>query len=431
MFKSASGEGGRAAGLVAQESSWLGLLSRPALAFVSKYVPGLGGWRGGHAARDEDELLRRLDASASAWSWREDGEQEAATSRTFFFAWDLWSSWKDERTRGPLQGGHLLSATLSRAVHEEETFVTGDPGSGGAPADPDNGYHSLEEERCRDSHIGPPDDEKMHVAEYEEGLSTAQETGSGQACHSPGYVSRMAAPQCRNASIAFIMGCPYSDDDDDSQTEADSAHDDGFESSDSSDLSSDWSSSDEEENSAADEETARLLASLCRHDDPYNPQNFSARLQTGCTAAPRPLPAAQDTWDDSSGEADEAESLLLLASLTPSDPYSLLNFRAPLSTGKAQTPPLRVTRAPTTGGCMRPFNSAKKVRFSDVVEEFVIASGADAAEEEDRRGPWEELARDRGRFLRRCQEAELSLAYCLQPEHRRRVYRRINGHDCD
>ncbi|KAI3369596.1 hypothetical protein L3Q82_024484 [Scortum barcoo] len=70
------------------------------------------------------------------------------------------------------------------------------------------------------------------------------------------------------------------------------------------------------------------------------------------------------------------------------------------------------------GGSQR----AKKVRFCDDVEEFFASCGE---EEEDRRGPWEELARDRCRFLRRCQEVELSIAYCLQPQHRSLVYRRL------
>lgn len=48
-------------------------------------------------------------------------------------------------------------------------------------------------------------------------------------------------------------------------------------------------------------------------------------------------------------------------------------------------------------------------------------------EDEDRRGPWEELARDRCRFLRRCQEVELSIGYCLQPQHRRVAFQRLTG----
>lgn len=58
------------------------------------------------------------------------------------------------------------------------------------------------------------------------------------------------------------------------------------------------------------------------------------------------------------------------------------------------------------------------------MEEFFASCGGEE-EEEDRRGPWEELARDRCRFLRRCQEVEQSIAYCLQPQHRRQVYRRL------
>lgn len=62
-----------------------------------------------------------------------------------------------------------------------------------------------------------------------------------------------------------------------------------------------------------------------------------------------------------------------------------------------------------------------QVRFCDHVDEVFISA------EEDRRGPWEELARDRCRFLRRCQEVEQSIAYCLQPQHRSVVYLRLSG----
>lgn len=62
------------------------------------------------------------------------------------------------------------------------------------------------------------------------------------------------------------------------------------------------------------------------------------------------------------------------------------------------------------------------MRFCEHVEEF-FASCSEG--EEDRRGPWEELARDRWRFLRRCQEVEQSIAFCLQPQHRQRVFLRL------
>lgn len=65
-----------------------------------------------------------------------------------------------------------------------------------------------------------------------------------------------------------------------------------------------------------------------------------------------------------------------------------------------------------------------QVRFSEQVE-FFFASGDEEEGLEDRRGPWEQLARDRCRFLRRCQQVEVSVGPCLQPQHRTMVYRRL------
>ncbi|XP_031172066.2 protein phosphatase 1 regulatory subunit 15B isoform X1 [Sander lucioperca] len=287
-----------------------------------------------------------------------------------------------------------------------------------------------------------------------------------------------ATPQCQNKAIAFIMGCPCSDDSqsDESSDEDDDDDDDGFDSeglSDPSDSSDeeDEEDSDSEAESEPDSEAERLWRSLCHSVDPYNPRNFTAQLPTARTP-PRTVPAASppsstqsspassppsgaDSWDDSASasEADEAESLRLLNSFgCSSDPYSPFNFQAPLRTrgpagarpgtrARAQTscrstgrrdavspPEYRTEEAEerldsgfsdlSTQSC----SVTKKVRFCDDVEEF-FASGGE--EDEDRRGPWEELARDRCRFLRRCRDTEQSIAYVLQPQHRRRVWRRL------
>lgn len=74
---------------------------------------------------------------------------------------------------------------------------------------------------------------------------------------------------------------------------------------------------------------------------------------------------------------------------------------------------------------LMPLSFPLQVRFSEQVE-FFFASG-DEDGPEDRRGPWEQLARDRCRFLRRCQEVELSIGPCLQPQHRRQVYLRLTA----
>ncbi|XP_060925052.1 protein phosphatase 1 regulatory subunit 15B [Limanda limanda] len=288
-------------------------------------------------------------------------------------------------------------------------------------------------------------------------------------------------PECQNKAIAFIMGCPCSDEEDSSQSESseEEEEDDGFDSEGSSDLSD---STDEEEEESdgegdgeGDSESERLWNALCQSVDPYNPRSFSAQLHS---TPPRPVPTATrtatppsppassppsglDVWDDSASasEADEVESLRLLSSFScSSDPYSPLNFQAPIRTTgthkvgpeakraprtppgpphhKAASPPeYRKEEAeerldsgfseppapPPSSSTSQSAASTKKVRFCERVEEIFLGGG------EDRRGPWEQLARDRGRFLRRCQEAEQSIGFCLQPQHRRLVVLRGQG----
>uniref|UniRef100_A0A3B4ZTM9 Protein phosphatase 1 regulatory subunit 15B-like n=1 Tax=Stegastes partitus TaxID=144197 RepID=A0A3B4ZTM9_9TELE len=316
----------------------------------------------------------------------------------------------------------------------------------------DHGYCSLEEEqlKARSPESSAGMEEVCESGEVEE-PQTAQQGG-------PGGASGPSPPQCQNKAIAFIMGCPCSDDD---SSQSDSGGDDGFDSEGSSDLSD---STDDDSDSEVDLESDRLWSSLCQSQDPYNPQNFTAQLQSGSgprsiptstppssaqsspasspTASPL-LPASPpsglDVWDDSASasETDEAESLRLWSSFSSSDPYSPFNFQAPLRTrGPADAPHgaqvwgKEASSTPRVPPHHRPaseketfedtmFELLGSVRFCDHVEEFFTSGG----EDEDRRGPWEEFARDRCRFLRRCQEVEQSIAYVLQPQHRRKARR--------
>lgn len=371
---------------------------------------------------------------------------------------------------------YLSSSGAATVVGGEVTLLT---------PEQDNGYFSLEEEQMGHLHLvkalsQSTDGSSAVVIAEEEEEQTVVGGGSSSAAvdEEEDQCVAVSSPHCHNKAIAFIMGCPCSDDSQSDEESSDDDDDAGFDSEGSSELSDSADEDEDDEDDASDSDgefdsdTERLWSSLCQSQDPYNPRNFTARLHTGRTppqaiaAAPpssaqsspasspdvTPLPSSHDLdiWDDSSSasEVDEAESLRLLNSFSSSDPYCLFSFQVPLRTrgprAAAGTPtptPLRhVASAPeyrkeaaeerldsgfseslTAARSCRP---AKKVRFRDDVEVFSMEE-----EEEDRRGPWEELARDRCRFLRRCQEVELSIAYCLQPQHRSLVFsRRTDGH---
>lgn len=344
----------------------------------------------------------------------------------------------------------------------------------------------------------------------EAGAADLSESEDGEAEAGGPAASPLTTPICQNKAIAYIMGSPCSDD---SQSDSESSgdeedDDDGFDSEGSSSTCSDSDSLEDDESSDEEQqaEAERLWNSLCRSRDPYHPFNFTARIQTvaaspraapcspaaglppasplACSPAaspPSPSPplqrAEEEAWDDSTSasEVDEAESARLWNSFGCSlDPYSPLNFKAPIKTleppragalpqaekllcGSACRPasapaapslprpqeeaeerldsgfseglPITVTGAPgpsttttnttsSSTGCVK----EKKVRFSEEVEEFFASCGE---EEEERRGPWEELARDRCRFRRRCQDVGAVVGPVLEDQHRRRVYHRL------
>ncbi|XP_016392466.1 protein phosphatase 1 regulatory subunit 15B-like isoform X1 [Sinocyclocheilus rhinocerous] len=371
--------------------------------------------------------------------------------------------------------------------------------------DQDNGYSSLEEEHSNSKLHMKLLSKEQEVSETaspvasEEGSSHTNTTGSefhsepvnceeeikereeedsekkAETVPAVENVPFLAASQCQNKVIAYIMGSPCngeSESEDDGDW--DSNDDDGFDSegsshfSDSEDLDgSDDESEEDSDGEEADSETERLWNSLCQNGDPYNPRNFTAPIRTAAKPSPvttdssvsesppahmssqlSPPPSSPSLSENESSEdaceMDEEENRRLWNSFSCSaDPYSPLNFQAPIQTRKTSKG-CRKEKAPGTPRYKReeaeerldsgfseispvPCSSSvtaiqlKKVTFVEEVEEFYASS------DEDRHGPWEEIARDRCRFQRRVQEVEETISYCLSPTFRLDIFQRLHS----
>ncbi|KAM9816492.1 uncharacterized protein ACBT44_010803 [Syngnathus typhle] len=221
-----------------------------------------------------------------------------------------------------------------------------------------------------------------------------------------------------------------------------------------SDSDSSWSSWSSSDVSVADlEENERLLEFFSNSDDPYNPMCFTA---CAVSKAPLPVSAGTDSGEGGLVSSSEDEDELWRSLGRKDDPYHPLNFQARLNHQQPQHVPEPVKNTPAkhatlrkrcrrdtqradrvirvpwkrparkcqTPDTRRPETPKKReVRFSPVVEVHVMRAWRFAAAA-SRKGPWEEMARDRERFRRRVGELERVVGYCLEPAHRgkMRVY---------
>lgn len=311
----------------------------------------------------------------------QDRNLTGSQSKTKAAAVFIQSRWILGESAGPNSyKGETFNAGALQPVQNMEGATASHHQRGSVPGsvalDQDNGYSSLEEELFQVSCLHllteplllPCGAEGPTVKSNQEQEDTTKdadllirEENENMRLDETAKAKRdsLTLPKCQNKTIAFIMGCPCSDDDDDdddNQSDGESSDgsdddddDDGFNSEGSSSLS--VSTGDDE----SEVDTEYLWSSLCPSADPYNPQNFTAQLQTSTPSqtnnVPTPLQSkptsfpcssslsasqpSSDSWDESAAEsdADEAESLRLWTSFSSClDPYSPLNFQATLRT---------------------------------------------------------------------------------------------------
>ncbi|KAM9854561.1 uncharacterized protein ACBR49_003109 [Aulostomus maculatus] len=261
--------------------------------------------------------------------------------------------------------------------------------------------------------------------------------------------------------------------------------------SDSESSWSSWASSDGSSPDIDKEESERLLEFFRCPEDPYNPMCFTACTDTSRSLRPAPSPATpsrsdtdteeKESCSSSSSEDDEEEQLWISLCQT-NDPYHPLNFQANLHSSPITTPQAREgPRAPSspldspaklkTGESAAPrkptatrntpaerraknhsdkilvpwkrpvqtsgsapqekkdikgSDTRKKVRFSPLVQVHVMRTWP-FARQACRKGPWEEMARDRDRFGRRIRETEQAVGYCFGHAHREKARAFLDG----
>ncbi|XP_039594561.1 protein phosphatase 1 regulatory subunit 15B [Polypterus senegalus] len=174
---------------------------------------------------------------------------------------------------------------------------------------------------------------------------------------------------------------------------------------------------DEGPQASAIDENEKLWNLFSQSTDPYHPLNFKACIESFPDAK---APVGFVWENDRTLEATVKKASCAKPALPKRDcKHDCTNRSA-----RRLCPWRKKRNAPVEchGGHKKDLH--RKVTFSPVVHVHVMHAW-DFALRAARRGPWEEMARDRDRFGRRIRETEEAIGYCLHDVHRQQMQARF------
>ncbi|XP_062919260.1 protein phosphatase 1 regulatory subunit 15B [Mobula hypostoma] len=180
--------------------------------------------------------------------------------------------------------------------------------------------------------------------------------------------------------------------------------------------------------SLSDEEQNEILWKSFFTTDIYNPWNFSAQLTSSSTRR-----VAEDLKEQclEKNVKRKASTAKVNVSFAQKPILSQRHFQHFCKLGAGENVKLHVWRKSSKCTKLEKGNvmgkpTSKKLRFSPVVEVHTMVAWSFALREA-RKGHWIQAAHDRLRFLDRVRNTEMAIGYCLQKDHRLKIWEKIHN----